>query len=121
MTNETDNINGLEFEVKSLTDSIDWRTKEVVNPIKDQNPCGDCWAFAAVASLESAAALKSKQLESLSEQNLLDCVYDHDTCTLGGHFVTAFQYIKKNNGIDSETSYPYNAKVNFFFFFNSSI
>ena len=95
----------------SLPDSVDWRTKGIVNPIKSQGQCGCCWAFSAVSSVESAAALKTNNLEELSEQNLLDCVYDSDTCNKGGWYTTAFDYIKSNKGIDTEDSYPYDAEV----------
>ena len=48
---------------------------------------------------------------SLSEQNLIDCNRRSNGCG-GGLATTAFQYIKENRGIETENSYPYEAKNN---------
>ena len=53
---------------ESLTSaSKDWRADGAVNPIKQQGGCGSCWAFGAVACLESAHQIKNNRLLLLSE------------------------------------------------------
>merc|ERR1719187_12181 len=98
-------------DIKDLPEEIDWRTKApgAVTPVKDQKMCGSCWAFSATGSLEGQHFLKTNKSVSLSEQQLVDCDKVDHGC-FGGLMDNAFKYIKTNNGIDTEASYPYKAK-----------
>lgn len=60
--------------------SLDWRDKRKVTPVKDQASCGGCWAFATVATLEGAHAIKTGQLLSFSEQQFVSCVDSNYGC-----------------------------------------
>jgi len=104
------NVTSYEPSVGANPASVDWRTKGAVTPIKDQGQCGSCWAFSAVGSTEAAHFFSTQKLVSLSEQNLVDCSgsQGNQGCS-GGLMTQAFSYIETNNGIDTETSYPYKA------------
>jgi cathepsin L len=95
---------------KTIPQSIDWRASGIVTDVKDQGQCGSCWAFSAVGAIEGQHALNTSQLVSLSEQNLVDCAtnYSCEGCN-GGFPDDAMDYVLNNSGIDTETSYPYNA------------
>ena len=113
---------GIKFEptcdmIENAPESIDWRQASLnpkkikaVNGIKNQQQCGSCWAFSAVASIEGAWAVAGNQLVSLSEQELVDCSqsYGNQGCN-GGLMDDAFQFVIANGGICSESAYPYQA------------
>uniref|UniRef100_A0A1X7U635 Uncharacterized protein n=1 Tax=Amphimedon queenslandica TaxID=400682 RepID=A0A1X7U635_AMPQE len=91
--------------------AIDWRKRNVITPVRDQGSCGSCWAFSATSCLSAHLALKTGQLISLSKQQLLDCSrsFNNRGCK-GGLPSQAFEYIKYNGGIESESNYNYTAK-----------
>ena len=90
---------------------IDWRRKRVVNEIKDQDKCGSSsWAFGSLSAWESHIAINFNVLPNLSEQNLIDCVFDDhdDACSKeSGNSQNAFDYIKRNGGINDNYNYPF--------------
>ncbi|GMR62960.1 hypothetical protein PMAYCL1PPCAC_33155, partial [Pristionchus mayeri] len=84
--------------------------------------CGSCWAFTTTAALESHYALKYDLDVSLSEQNLVDCSRNEDLhgCA-GGNSASAMDYIYRNDGIDTDQSYPYEGQDSYCRFSQDSI
>ncbi|KAI9200702.1 hypothetical protein LWI28_011868 [Acer negundo] len=61
---------------EDLPETYDWREYDAVTEVKDQGECGCCWAFAAIATLETAHFMSKSNLVELSEQQLVDCSDD---------------------------------------------
>lgn len=95
-----------ELPTDNLPASIDWRDKGAVNAVKDQGQCGSCWAFSAIAAIEGHHAVKTGELLSLSEQQLVDCSKNGNEGCNGGDMSLAFQYAEKE-GLELEDAYPY--------------
>jgi cathepsin L len=90
----------------ALPASLDWRTKGVVTPVKDQAQCGGCWSFSAAETMEvwggkgreesgrlaltsppssplcpqSFVAIATGKLLVFSEQQLIDCTPNPNQC-----------------------------------------
>ncbi|WCJ32696.1 Cysteine proteinases superfamily protein [Euphorbia peplus] len=95
--------------ISSVPTSMDWRENGAVTPIKDQGQCGSCWAFSTVAAVEGITQLTTGKLISLSEQELVDCDTRVNRGCQGGFMDNGFKFIIENNGITTETNYPYEA------------
>jgi len=97
--------------LKDTPSSIDWTTKGAVTGVKDQGQCGSCWSFSTTGALEGAYYNKYGNLESFSEQNLVDCDNrkngGKDMGCNGGLMDNAFNWVAKNGGICNEADYPY--------------
>ncbi|KAJ8501021.1 hypothetical protein OPV22_011573 [Ensete ventricosum] len=91
----------------NLPESVDWRKKGAVTPVKNQGGCGSCWAFSTVAAVEGINQIVTGNLTSLSEQELIDCdtIFNHG-CN-GGLMDYAFAFIIASGGLRTEEDYPY--------------
>jgi len=86
--------------------SVDWRTSNVVSPVKDQGVCGSCWAFSASEAIEGQYAMKHGEIVILSEQFLVDCAWNNGSQGCGGGFQSAaFQYVQEAGGIPAAVDY----------------
>ncbi|XP_077988997.1 pro-cathepsin H-like [Glandiceps talaboti] len=93
--------------------AFDWNkwVRKVITDVKNQGACGSCWTFSTTGCLEAVTAIAYSTLISLSEQQLVDCAqaFDNHGCE-GGLPSQAFEYIRYNQGIESESDYPYTQK-----------
>lgn len=76
--------------------------------VKSQGYCASSWAFSAAGAVEGQFFKKKGKGESLSEQQLIDCSWSYGNAGCnGGHMIYSFRYIQDNDGICSESAYPY--------------
>ncbi|KRX00829.1 hypothetical protein PPERSA_02008 [Pseudocohnilembus persalinus] len=90
----------------AVPDSIDWRSKGVVSPIQNQGSCGSCWAFSAIATLNSLHAIKEDSLVNFSEQQLVSCDKLSAGCNGGNEYIS-MRYYTSSKGVELDSDYPY--------------
>jgi hypothetical protein len=81
-----------------------------LTPVRNQNSCGSCWAFAAVGAYEGTYAMTNGQWAYVSEQELLDCTFADANCITGGWHEQAFLYMQHLGVIDANRYYYTGAK-----------
>jgi len=95
-------------DMSSVPTSIDWVANGAVTDVKDQGNCGSCWSFSTTGSLEGAYYNKYKDLQVFSEQELVSCDQVDAGCN-GGWMDDAFDFVKSNGGLATESAYPYSS------------
>lgn len=86
--------------------AFDWRKLGKVTPVRDQDGCGSCWAFASMGAYEGSDLVRNNQKIDASEQQVLNCS-GAGSCG-GGWHAGVFDYLIKT-GTATEASYPYTA------------
>ncbi|KAM0991887.1 hypothetical protein ACFX2I_010183 [Malus domestica] len=103
------------FGYENVTDvpkSKDYFSLGSVTTVKDQRQCGCGWAFSAVAAIEGLNFLKTRNIVSLSEQELVDCDVGlvNDGCHYG-EVGYAFEYmIERNRSLATDADYGYKGR-----------
>lgn len=104
--------------------NFDWREEDGVTAVRNQGPCGSCWAFAAAGAIEGALARKkdtsrrliydmaSRKEQFVSPQHFVDCAvggdYMNHGCN-GGLPESAFTFAM-HDGFVLDSNYPYLAE-----------
>ena len=90
-----------------LPSSYDLRARDRVTPVKDQGQDGDCWAFAAIGSLESS--LLPGTSADLSENNMKNTAGFDTGPNDGGNDFMASAYLARWSGPVTESEDPYSS------------
>lgn len=94
----------------SLPSDFDARTQwpGLIHPIRNQERCGSCWAFAGSEVLSDRFAIATKrQSPVLSPQDMVTCDGGDHGCS-GGRLFSAWNYLK-TTGIVTDSCDPYTA------------
>ncbi|KAG2438899.1 hypothetical protein HYH02_010694 [Chlamydomonas schloesseri] len=100
--------------------TVNWVAAGKVTGIKNQYQCGDCWAFAATAVVETMLAIQAgtNATISLSEQQVMDCTpytlkgngsVNSDGCDGTYDLYSGLVFPYAREGLMTDGAYPYTA------------
>jgi cathepsin L len=110
---QTSGVPTANLQAQANPTSVDWRTKNVLTPVKNQGQCGSCWAFASTETVEAHYAIASGKLVELAPQTYVSCMKNPDSCggtggCEGAIAELAFNYTAAH-GLAAAADYPYTA------------
>ncbi|KAL0279687.1 UNVERIFIED_CONTAM: hypothetical protein PYX00_001188 [Menopon gallinae] len=96
---------------EDIPEEWNWVEQGFVTPARDQGSCGSCYAFSIAGSAEGQNFRRTKTLQNLSVQQLVDCsVFTGNWGCRGGSLRNALRYLLRAGGLAREEDYPYRAK-----------
>jgi len=96
------------IRAQALPAQFDWRNKDgnnYVTPVKNQSTCGSCYAFAALANIESKLLLDGAGTYDFSENNAKECNWYDDSCSGGNYQRLANLFSRKGTVLESDDPY----------------
>lgn len=92
---------------------FNWRDNNLATPVRFQDECGSCWAFAAAGAFETSYKIRNNVAIDLSEQQFIDCASDRSgkragTCA-GGWYFPVFEWML-THGAASENDIRYKVR-----------
>jgi inhibitor of cysteine peptidase len=107
-------INPSTDHLEGLPSSFNWCSRGACPPVRDQGPCGSCWAFSTVGVLEANIRIREGVWQDLSEQYLVSCNTQNWSCLAGGGNAHDYHLWKIppgefEAGAVSEADFPYQA------------
>ena len=94
------------FDESANAETVNWVTAGGVTGVKDQGSCGSCWSFSSTGAMEGAHFIRTGQLLSFSEQQLVDCATSGNMGCNGGNPIYSYYYYEGAGAIE-EGTYPY--------------
>jgi len=89
----------------ALPTRFDWREGGKVTPVRAQGLCSACWAFAAIANIESRLLIDGAGFYDLSENSAKECEWFQGSCG-GGDYVEVANWLAQK-GTVLEACDPY--------------
>ena len=104
----------IRLAAQSLPESFDWRDRNGMNfvsPVRNQEQCGSCYAFASMAMMESRLRILTNNTLQvvLSPQDVVGCSKYSQGCEGGFPYLIAGKYAEDFGAVE-ESCFPYTGK-----------